>query len=138
MLVRRHNRRRNDRLGFTLMEVLVVVAILVILAGTASVFVFRYLDDAKVDRAKADVKTIETACMSYKLKYGQFPDSLQELINPPSGGKPFLDNADSLNDPWGNPYVYNQQGQNFNGLKPDIYTTSPDGEQIGNWMANRK
>jgi general secretion pathway protein G len=138
MIVRRQNSRRSDRLGFTLMEVLVVVAILVILAGTASVFVFRFLDDAKVDRAKSDVKTIEGVCTAYKLKYGEYPESLQDLITPPNGGKPFLDSADAINDPWGRPYQYNPSGQNSNGLKPDISTTSPDGEMIGNWMVNRK
>src|SRR5262249_42944582 len=115
-----------------------VVAILVILAGTASVFVFRYLEDAKVDRAKADVKTIETACTSYKLKYGDYPETLQELIQPSQGGKPYLDSSDAIIDPWGNPYAYSKEGQNHNGLKPDISTMSPDGEQIANWQTMRK
>ena len=138
MKIRRHDRRHHDRLGFTLMEVMVVVVILVILAGTAGVFVFRYIEDAKVDRAKADCKTIEGACMAYKMKYGDFPETLQELVTPSQGGKPFLDSPDAIIDPWGNQYVYSAQGQNSNGLKPDISTTSPDGEQIGNWMSHRK
>src|SRR5262245_64302789 len=97
MLVRRHNNRRNDRLGFTLMEVLVVVAILVILAGTASVFVFRYLDQAKEDRARADIKTIENACTAYKLRNGNFPESLNVLVNPDdSKTKPYIDDTETL------------------------------------------
>jgi general secretion pathway protein G len=136
MLVRRHNRRRDDRLGFTLMEVLVVVAILVILAGTASVFVFRYLDQAKDDRARADVKTIETACTAYKLRNGDYPSSLQVLVTPDDGSaKPYLDSAEAILDPWGKPYQYDPSGPNHNGLKPDISTTNADGELIGNWQS---
>ena len=137
MIVRRHNSRRSDRLGFTLMEVLVVVAILVILAGTASVFVFRYLDDAKMNRAKADVRTIESACVGYKLNTGNFPDNLQELVQPPDNHKPYLNSADDITDPWGKLYSYDPSGPNHNGLKPDVSTTSPDGDLIANWQSTR-
>ncbi|MFL5343115.1 MAG: type II secretion system protein GspG [Gemmataceae bacterium] len=134
MIVRKVDRRPSDRLGFTLMEVLVVVAILVILAGTASVFVFRYLETAKQDRVKADVRALTTACQAYKLKYDGYPESLQQLMQPPDGSRPFMESAANLVDPWGNPYQYNAQGTNNQGLKPDIWAIDPDGNTIGNWM----
>lgn len=139
MLIRRQNRWRSDRLGFTLMEVLVVVAILVILAGTASVFLFKYLDDAKANRAQADIRTLTTACQTYKLKNGDYPESLNELWQPQDGStKPYVDSAAALVDPWGKQYVYDPSGQNNGGLKPDISTTDPDGVPITNWETVRQ
>src|SRR5260370_627756 len=58
-----HQTRTARRTGFTLMEVLVVVAILVILAGVGSVAVFHYLDDAKVKTATLGIKNIHQALM---------------------------------------------------------------------------
>ena len=134
MIVRKLDRRPSDRLGFTLMEVLVVVAILVILAGTASVFVFRFLGQAKIDRARSDMATLTRACQAYKLRFDNYPDNLQQLMQPPDNGKPMMESAQNLVDPWGNPYQYNPQGPNNQGLKPDIWTTDEDGNQWGNWM----
>jgi general secretion pathway protein G len=135
MILRNASRRRSDRLGFTLMEVLVVVAILVVLAGVSSIAVFSYLDNAKIDRARSDVQAIENALKSYKLRFSNYPDSLDQLLTPPNG-KPFFDSQESILDPWGQRYQYNPQGPNNGGRKPDVWTNTPDGsEQIGNWMS---
>jgi hypothetical protein len=45
--------------------------------------------------------------------------------------------ASDLVDHWGKPYQYNAQGANNGGLKPDIWTTTPRGIQVGNWPASR-
>src|SRR5438128_9712533 len=103
MVVKAHGRRCNDRRGLTLMEVLVVVAILVVLAGVSSIFVFRYLDDAKKDRCHSDLHTLSEACKTYKIRYEEYPATLQQLLQPPSG-KPFIESLESLNDPWGHQY----------------------------------
>jgi general secretion pathway protein G len=133
MIVRKVERRPSDRLGFTLMEVLVVVAILVVLAGTASIFFFRYLDDSKKSRAQADVQTLTRACQGYNLKFGNYPESLNQLITPPDNGKPFLDSPENILDPWNKQYSYDQNGARNGGNKPDIWTIDPDGREIGNW-----
>ncbi len=96
---RLENRPRN---AFTLLEVLVVVAILVILASVASVYVFGYLDRAKQDKAKLQGKAIETAAKSYYLRYNNLPPNTQALINPGAGEKPFLEGGqDAITTPWG-------------------------------------
>jgi general secretion pathway protein G len=133
MIIQRQQRQAARRQAFTLMEVLVVVAILVILAGAASIYVFGELDRAKDDRAKADVSTLARACEAYKLHFEDFPDSLEQLCAPPDGGKPQLDNREMLLDPWGRPYRYDKAGPNNNGLKPDVSTTGSKGQVIGNW-----
>src|SRR5262249_45737509 len=69
------NPRATRRRAFTLMEVLVVVAIIVVLAGVG-VAVFRYLDESKEKIALAGTKKLETAVTSYQMSNGQFPDSL--------------------------------------------------------------
>lgn len=120
------------RSGFTLLEVLIVVAILVVLAGVASVYVFRYLDDAKVDRAKADVQTLTRAAQSYEIRFGELPAQLSLLAAPPDSGKPFVE-TDALNDPWGKPYQYDPAGPMNGGLKPDVWAVTPDGQKVGNW-----
>ena len=137
MIVRKIERRPSDRIGFTLMEVLVVVAILVVLAGTASIFVFRYLDDAKKQRAQSDLQTLTNCCMTYKIKYDEFPQSLNLLVTPPDGGQPYVSSPDNIIDPWGKPYQYDPNGTNNGGLKPDIWTVTPDNQQVGDRKSTR-
>jgi general secretion pathway protein G len=102
--LRIENRNRSRRHAFTLMEVLVVVAILVVLAGIG-VAVFRYLDTGKEGAAKMQVKNIETAVMSYNLDHKQFPESLNVLTQPSEGKAAYLKQKD-LVDPWNRPFEY--------------------------------
>jgi general secretion pathway protein G len=130
MLIRPLNSpRATRRAAFTLLEVLIVVAIIVVLAGVSSIYVFRYLEDAKEGASKAGIKTLETACTSFEMKYSQRPTSLQELLQPPDGGKPYLqDGIKAITDPWGKQYSYDANGDQ----KPHIWTTTPDNRIIGN------
>src|SRR4051812_13478382 len=96
--------------GFTLMEMLVVVAILVVLAGAAVPIYMRYLDEARMDRARVDVKMIAQTCETYKLRHGEYPASLAVLVQPqPDGSQPYFE-ASALRDPWGHEYQYAPQG----------------------------
>src|SRR5436190_12142043 len=96
MVIRPLSSPRAARSAFTLLEILIVVAILVVLAGVSSVYVFRYLDDAKINRCRADVQTLAKAAQAYEINYNVRPDSLQQLLQPPSGGKPYVESADML------------------------------------------
>jgi len=122
--------RRRE--GFTLLEILVVVAIIVILAGVATFAYTRYIDDAKVDTAKQSMKVLETAAKNFTLKNGQVPpESLALLIQPPDGGRPFVEGGESaLVDPWGKPYQYDGS-HSTNGVDPDpmVWTTNPSTNQ---------
>lgn len=121
------------RAGFTLMEMLVVVAILVVLAGIGGYYYLQHVDDAKKDAAAMQVKTLTKAAQAYKLHNDDFPQSLDQLlVKSPSGKGPYLEDADALIDPWGQPYRYDKMGARNNGLKPDIYSESVHGV-IGNW-----
>src|SRR3954454_21780734 len=87
MILQQHARtlgrqtRTLGRSAFTLMEVLVVVAILVVLASGSLIYL-SYLDSAKLSTAKLDIKKLETAVDAYYTDPshgGQYPPNLEML-----------------------------------------------------------
>jgi general secretion pathway protein G len=124
---------RQTRRGFTLMEVLVVVAIIVILAGAGAVYLLPRLGEAKEKVAKANIMSLTTATGTYYLNNGQMPPSLADLTAPqPNGGRRLVP-PEAILDPWGKPYQYDPSGPRNGGDQADIWTVSPEGHEIGNW-----
>jgi len=135
MLIR-HKTIHQRRAAFTLMEMLVVVAIIVALAGIGGYFLLGQLGQSQKDIAKTQAKTTLTnACKTWAIRHGgAFPDSLQQLLSKDElGNPPILENQDALKDPWGHVFQYDKNGTNNQGLYPDISTTAPDGTKVGNW-----
>jgi general secretion pathway protein G len=136
MLYNPHNRTRKGarRAAFTLMELLVVVAILVVLAAVAVPSYFTYVDYAKRQSARTSAQTIGNAVMAYKAATGDWPQSLDQLTQPHEGIQATL-KPEHLVDPWGARYQYQPPPAQHNGMTgPDVFTTCPtDGTQIGNW-----
>lgn len=128
MLTTNPTNRRTRRDAFTLVEVLVVMAIIVILAGIASVGVMRYLDNAKELTAETQMKNIHSVMMSYYMRSdGSWPNSLQELVQPTDGGKAYLDGGlSAITSPWGQEYTYTIT-QTSSGEKPVIMCQTPNG-----------
>jgi general secretion pathway protein G len=132
MILRPVSRSHNAaRAAFTLLEVLIVVSIIVILATIGGMYAFRAYEDAQVNEAKIKATSISKALEGYKLNNGAYPDDLNALTHPPSG-RPYLA-PDELNDPWGKQYQFDPAGAHNNGLKADVFTTTPTGQQVGNW-----
>src|SRR5262245_34485716 len=105
-MIARKTTRHAVRGAFTLMEMLVVVAIIVILAGGGTFYYMKYLDEAKVNKAKIAVKTLEQAVEAYYIKHGEYPPTLAALTQrDPDGGKPYMD-AEALKTPWNGQYGY--------------------------------
>jgi general secretion pathway protein G len=100
--------RRSNRVAFTLLEVLLVLAILVVLASLAVTVFSGSQKQAKIDQAKTEVKTISDAANYYKLHVGGWPQTLDDLRDNVSGVEgwkgPYI-KLSSFNDPWGQPYV---------------------------------
>ncbi len=127
--------------GFTLLEVMVVVVIIAVMAAVVAPGVLGKLEDAKIERVKADLKSIAGTLDLYKLDNFQYPSTdqgLEALVSKPSGDpepkawKPYLKKIPT--DPWKNPYKYLSPGSHG---EVDIYSLGPDGRQsdddIGNW-----
>jgi type II secretory pathway pseudopilin PulG len=133
MLLRK--RQNSSRAAFTLMEIIVVVTIIMILAGS-SVFVYQsVLESSKESRALLDVKSIEKAAEVYNLRFGQYPGTVEVLCQRmPDNSTALLDQT-VLVDPWGNHYVIEPGNlHNLTG-KPHVYSQGPPGKGklLGNW-----
>jgi general secretion pathway protein G len=105
-------RRRPSRRGFTLMEVLLVLAILVVLGSIVTVSVFRMQVNAYRDSARTQIKSFETAIQAYQLDVGQLPRTLEDLNAPPGDlpnpakwKGPYFDKQIPL-DPWDRQYSF--------------------------------
>lgn len=104
-----HHRRRS---GFTLLELLLVMAILVILAGLSTVAVLNIQGNSQSRAAFAQIKILKNACTMYKLNGNPYPKTLENLIVLPPGmnaatwGGPYLEGNSIPLDPWQNPYKY--------------------------------
>ena len=110
-----HFRRRSRAasLGFTLVELLVVLAILTLLAGLVGPRVLGQLGGAKSKTAAVQIADIEKAMELFKLDVGRFPSSeegLDALVKKPGSvtsgwSGPYLKGT-LPTDPWGKPYRY--------------------------------
>jgi general secretion pathway protein G len=119
------HRKATRRAAFTLLEVLIVVAILVILASAASISLFRYLEDAKVGKAKTEMTTIVGAVKKYYSEQGSWPDQggLVQTIGP------MIEGNQQLRDPWGGTYQLSieseQQADGTANQRPFVTCTPP-------------
>jgi len=124
---------RTTRTAFTLLEVLVVVAIIVMLAGVGGYYVLQSYEEAKLSRAKIDAEGLSSKVEEYKLKNDAYPNTIEALTQPqPAGGGPLVP-LDKIRDPWGKVYQVDPNGTHNSGLKADVFTTSPKGQIIGNF-----
>jgi general secretion pathway protein G len=131
--------RRNR--GFTLIEVLLVLVILVVLASLAVVAYGPIQRKANINSAKTQAELLAQAVESYQLAIGSYPSSQSglnalrsapgDLADPSKWDGPYLA-RDIPADPWGQQYRYAYPGQH-NPNSFDVWTVSPDGQEIGNW-----
>lgn len=123
------------RPAFTLLEVLVVVAILVILASIGGVYMFRYLEDAKQDATVLKMQALDKACKNYAAKNdGNWPADLRDLIQPVDGGEPFIDGgAESIMSSWGTPIQYTVLPDPGGAEVPVFRAASSDGKRQAVW-----
>lgn len=135
--------------GFTLIEIMVVVVIIGLLAAMIAPNIMGELDRAEINRARQDIRQIETALSLYRLDNFRYPTSdegLQALVtNPGETVAPNWKTGGYLKslpqDPWRRPYLYQNPGQNG---EFDVFTLGADGQEggednnadIGNWDLN--
>ncbi len=125
-------RSATRRAAFTLLEVLVVVAILVILAGVASISIFRYMEDAKVGRAKSDMRVIEQAYKKFYTENGEWPMQIDAIV-------PFLEQGQQGTlDPWQQRYTvemveYANEGDGQLIQRPIVRCQPPGNKPMIQW-----
>lgn len=116
--------------GFTLMELLTVIAIIVILIGLISPALRRAREQANEQKAKAMIASLEVAVNMYYTDIGNYPTTLSKLMDTANNPRaPYMDNKDfdgtNFDDPWGNDYTYTSATNGYT-----ISTTTPDGKVI--------
>ncbi len=101
--------------GFTLLELLVVLAILGLIASFAAPRVFKALSGAETDAARIQLENLGTGIDLYRLEVGKYPPDLEALVKKPTEvdkwNGPYLKKAVIPKDPWGNEYIYRQPGE---------------------------
>jgi general secretion pathway protein G len=124
---------RQSRKAFTLLEVLVVVAIIVMLAGVGGYYFMARYEDSKVSRAKIDCQSLSSQVETFKLNNGRYPNSMDELTQTQPNGMSALVPADKIKDPWGKTYQIDPNGAHNGGNQADVLTTTPKGVTVGNF-----
>jgi general secretion pathway protein G len=140
-----HSIRRNDRSGFTLLEILVVLILVSLLAGVVIFNVNKTLTGNTEAITRLFVnETVKVPLVSYRIHMGNYPsteEGLQALITPPGSRAdrwkgPYIENKTVPVGGWGNPYQYRYPGTK-NPDKYDLWSWGPDGREsdddIGNW-----
>ena len=140
-------KRGSKQSGFTLIEIMIVVVILGILASIVVPNIMESPNEARIVKAKQDLRTLEGALNLYKLDNFNYPSTdqgIEALVSKPSGqpeAKNWKKNGYMKKvpkDPWGNEYLYLSPGTHGD---IDIFTLGADGRKggvdaaadIGNW-----
>jgi len=136
--------KRSNEDGYSLLEILVVLAIMAVLASVVAPRLFTQVDKAKITATKAQVKALRLALDSYRLDLGRYPaadEGLEVLVTRPSSGSvwfgPYID-GELPADPWGNPYLYVPPNSDENGfsLSPVVISLGSDGAEGGSGNAS--
>jgi len=117
--------------GFTLVELLIVMAILALLAGLVGPTLWNKLGGAKTGVAATQIKSIGTALDSYRLDMGKYPKVLDDLVKNNSGKNrwngPYIKSLPK--DPWDNEYQYQKPGKHNKDY--DLYSLGADAQEGG-------
>jgi general secretion pathway protein G len=129
--------RLASQAGFTLLEILVVIAILGLLIGLVAPAALRQLGSARTSVARQAIERISSVLDLYRLDIGSYPtteDGLRALVTEPSGvsnwNGPYLKGDQVPLDPWNHPYTYRNPSTR-GGHDYDLCSAGPTGQQEG-------
>jgi general secretion pathway protein G len=127
---------RSARAGYSLLEILIVLAIIALIVALVGPRLFAQLDHAKVTTARVQVKSLETALQTMEIDIGRYPtqsEGLAMLVEAdrkaaPGWNGPYLSSG-VPNDPWGRPYVYDPPTDRNH--PPRVHSLGADGKPGG-------
>lgn len=113
---------RDAQKGMTLLEIMIVVAILGLLATVVVSNLMGSLDNAKINITRTKISQVESAVKRYYLDFSNYPDSMKDLVNPGSGRPPYVKKAPK--DDWNRELIYKRSSGDTPFV---IYSMGPDG-----------
>lgn len=136
---------RPARAGYSLLEILVVLAIIALIAAVVGPRLFAQLDRSKTTTARVQIRALEAALDTMRLDIGRLPtdqEGLDLLIRAndgqaPGWAGPYLDSGAVPADPWGRPYVYAAPAQGADdatgaaGARARVVSLGADGQEGG-------
>ena len=135
--------KRSRPRGFTLIELVTVLAVIAVLTGGAIHLVKGVIEAARIDRARWDIQQLTTQLVRYEAATGRLPTTkqgLQSLVTKPTAPPPPRNWSamleDEALDPWKEPYRYQIPAEKSK-RRFDLFSLGPDGieseDDIGNW-----
>ena len=128
-------RKRKKNTGISLLEIMVVLAIMALVVGLAAPRIMENFGRAKSQAAEVQMNGIKGALQLFYIDVGRYPseaENLDALLRQPSGAAnwkgPYLDKTKDLQDPWGRIFLYRSPGKE---APFDLYTFGRDGHPGG-------
>lgn len=121
--------RRSER-GMTLLEIMIVIAILGLLASVIVVGVMGQFENAKINTARIQAGKIKQAVQMYQANTGAYPTQAEGLrvLTTNAGGMKAAMKPEDIKDPWGNDFIYTESPRE-GGAPFDVFSMGPDGQR---------
>ena len=128
-----NGKRKNNNKAFTLVELIVVIAILGLLFSAVGVAVFKWIGKGEKARIQTDFHSIGMAIDGFYVDTRQLPNAIKDLVQQPAGVEnwdgPYLKDGKLPLDPWNRPYQLKVPGTG--GTKYEIICLGSDGRPGG-------
>lgn len=133
------SKRVRSRSGFTLIEVMIVIAIVLALSGLIGVALFRQRDSAKIDLVKTDMNSLKNSLNLFRLDFDRYPTD-EEGLKVLWDSSVLASETDTAkwkkyltepmpNDKWGNPWGYRQISEHGDETMYDLWSYGPDKQE---------